>query len=341
VEGPSASGDRGEVGRLRRLAAVALSAYPVQPTALVLLGHSENVTFRVDTGTEERFVLRIHRAGGSPFHPVRNVAEVRSEMDWLVALRRDIGPRVPEPVPAGDDSLVTVADVAGMAEPRICVLLRWVPGEFRSASLTAANLASVGELMAHLHDQVSRFTPLTGFTRGRIGDVAPDVAADVVSTLAEVGGPEASSLVAGVFDRIRRAEQAIGETPSTFGLIHADLHQGNYLFTDGEVCAIDFDDCGWGHFIYDFAVTLSEVSVLNHFPALRDGLLAGYQQVRPLPAGLEVHLPAFLALRELKLMIWLLEQRDRPGFADALDVPDSLQYLRDLVEPRRSPRQWW
>ncbi len=150
--------------------------------------------------------------------------------------------------------------------------------------------------------------------------------------MVELRGPADAALVAEVFDHVSRTEQALGETADTFGLIHADLHQGNYVFKDGKVSAIDFDDCGWGHFIYDFAVTLSEVSVLHNYSALRDGLLDGYQRIRPLPASLEIHLPAFLALRELKLMMWFVEQRDRPGFAQGSDeLQDSLRYLRDLT----------
>ena len=317
----------------RRVVSAALSAYPVQPTNLALLGSAENVTLRVDTSTGDQFVLRIHRTTGSLFHPVRSLAEVQSEMAWLVGLRRDIGPRVPEPVPARDDSMVTVVELDGQTEPRLCVLLRWVPGEFRHATLTPTDLAAVGELMAHLHDHAGGFAAPTWFRRGRIGDVVPDAAAHVIDTLTEERGPEDADIVSAVFDRVRRAEIALGETPETFGLIHADLHQGNYAFDDGQVCAIDFDDCGWGHFIYDFAVTLSEVSVLDNYSALRDGLLAGYEQIRPLPAGLDLHLPAFLGLREVKLMMWFLEQRDQPGFAQGPDeVEESRHYLRGLIE---------
>jgi Ser/Thr protein kinase RdoA (MazF antagonist) len=321
------------VDRLHGLATDALSAYPVEPSALELLGSSENITFRVDTATGDRFVLRLHRATGSPLHPVRSVAEVRSEMAWLLALHRDVGPRVPVPVPAHDGSSVTVAKDTMTAEPRICVLLRWVPGEFRHTDLTPADLASVGELMARLHDHARGFSPPTGFRRGRIGHVAADVAAQVVGTIAEECGPEDADLAAGAFDRVRRAEDVLGDTPEAFGLIHGDLHQGNYVFQHDQVTAIDFDDCGWGHFIYDFAVTLSEVSVLDHYAALRDGLLAGYEQVRALPAGLDLHLPAFLALRELKLLVWFLEQRGRSGFdLGPEELRSSRQYLRDLID---------
>jgi Ser/Thr protein kinase RdoA (MazF antagonist) len=53
--------------------------------------------------------------------------------------------------------------------------------------------------------------------------------------MVELRGPADAALVAEVFDRVSRTEQALGETADTFGLIHADLHQGNYVFKDGEV----------------------------------------------------------------------------------------------------------
>ena len=121
-------------------------------------------------------------------------------------------------------------------------------------------------------------------------------------------------------------------TPATFGLIHGDLHQENYLFRDGRAGAIDFDDCGFGYFLYDLAVTLSEVDGRAQTSALRDGLLTGYQEVRPLPPGLAEHLPAFLALRELKLTLWFVEQRNLPGFADWQgEVDRGLEHLHELI----------
>ena len=39
----------------------------------------------------------------------------------------------------------------------------------------------------------------------------------------------------------------------------------NYLFHGGEVRLIDFGDCGWGHYLYDLAVTVSEAVKANKF----------------------------------------------------------------------------
>jgi Ser/Thr protein kinase RdoA (MazF antagonist) len=52
-------------------------------------------------------------------------------------------------------------------------------------------------------------------------------------------------LFAAVIGRARETQRAPGDEPETFGLIHGDLHQDNYLFHRGDLRAIDCDDCGW------------------------------------------------------------------------------------------------
>src|SRR4029453_18227311 len=50
---------RTQIRLLRQLAGVALAAYDLPPARVTLLAHLFNTTFRVDTATEERYVLRI------------------------------------------------------------------------------------------------------------------------------------------------------------------------------------------------------------------------------------------------------------------------------------------
>jgi len=326
-------GGRRALTLARRIAVEALAAYPVESTEVRLLGDAENVTFRVDTGDGERLVLRIHRTTGTPIHPVRTRAEVAAEMAWLAELQGDLGARVPGPVATRDGSLVTAVEIAGLPEPHSCVLLRWVAGRFRDASLTPTAMAAVGRLTAQLHEHATHFAPPSGFQRWEIDDVSPAVSAFVIDTMAEVRGPDAAALVTRALDRVREAQERLEQSPATFGLIHGDLHQENYLFDHGRAGAIDFDDCGFGYYLYDLAVTLSEVGGRAHTSALRDGLLAGYQEVRPLPPGLDEHLPAFLSLRELKLTLWFVEQRDLPGFAGwQAEVDRGLEHLRSLID---------
>ena len=96
--------------------------------------------------------------------------------------------------------------------------------------------------------------------------------------------------------------------------------------------AIDFDDCGWGHFAYDLTVVLSELRERPDYAALRAGLLRGYRAVRPLPAEHVRYLEVFHGLRLLQLTLWFLEQRDHPAFPDwETDVREGLAEMGTLV----------
>jgi Ser/Thr protein kinase RdoA (MazF antagonist) len=106
----------------------------------------------------------------------------------------------------------------------------------------------------------------------------------------------------------------MGDGSAAFGLIHADIHQKNYLFDKGELRLIDFDDCGWGHYLYDFAVTLNEIVSLPRSAALRGALLAGYRRVRDLSPTHEAMIDTFIMLRDLQDVAWFLQERDNPSF---------------------------
>lgn len=318
-------GHRGQVSRLRCLVAKALAAYDVRPVRMAPLPRGDNVAFRLETVDGQRYVLRIHRVGGNPWHPQRNAAHVESELTWLAALRRETDLVVPEPVPNRLGELLTIAEVEGVPEPRICVLLRWVEGRFLSAGLTPRHMDRVGGFIAHLHMHALAFEPPEGFVRGRLGDTSPEVATFVGDTVAEVRGRNAAAIAAQVIDRAREAQRTLGNKPEAFGLIHGDLHQENYLFHRGDVRAIDFDDCGWGHLLWDLAVTLSEVQYFPNYETLRTAVLRGYRSVRPLPDDLERHLEPLMALRLLQLMLWFLEQRDNPAFINWEDEVEILQ----------------
>ena len=102
------------------------------------------------------------------------------------------------------------------------------------------------------------------------------------------------------------------------------------LFLGDEVGVIDFDDCGWGHFAYDLAVTVSELEHLPRRATLRAALIAGYRSVRPLSAEQEAAVDDFIALRRLQLALWAVQHREQPMFADSwkADLLHTLAQLR-------------
>jgi Ser/Thr protein kinase RdoA (MazF antagonist) len=279
-------------------------------------------------------VLRIQRLDGP------DVAMIRSEMAWLAALRRDTDLVVPEPVPARDGDLLAVVEADGVPDKRACVLYRWVDGRFLDEQLTEGHVARVGAFMARLQEHGAAFVLPPGFQRGCVDHVtafartqddslSPAVAERAGAVVDELS-PGGGDRVRAVVDRARAARDAIGRGPDAFGLMHADLHQENFLFHRGRVRAIDFDDCGYGPYIYDLAVTLSELTGRAAYPALRAALLAGYRTVRPLPAEHEPFIDTFIALRAVQLMMWAVEHRSEPMFRDTWRgwLADGLTSLR-------------
>ena len=329
---------RAQLSTLRRLGRNALTRYGVEDARLTLQRHEQNTTFRVDTRGGP-YLLRMNRPG---LHTRETVA---SEIAWLAALRRDTDLGVPEPVAARDGSLAIVASQPAVSEPRVCVLLRWLDGRFVDRGLGPSHLVRVGSLAAELQSHAAAWAPPRDFVRPRTTTLTnaakatsrartaardgehptredADQALRLIETLL---AREASTLVATALEIVCASTRTLSKENAGFGLIHGDLHYENVLFHRGEARAIDFDDCGWGHLLWDLAVTLSEVQYFPNYETLQTAVLRGYRSVRPLPDDLERHLEPLMALRLLQLMLWFLEQRDNPAFINWEDEVEILQ----------------
>jgi Ser/Thr protein kinase RdoA (MazF antagonist) len=298
---PFAELDRaGRTRRLRRLAEAALTGYAVPVARLTPLAHGLNTTFRVDGADGHRYVLRVQRPDGP------GAAQVRAEMAWLATLRRETDLVVPQPVPTRARDLVTVVADPAVPEPRTCVLCHWVDGRFADERLSAPQLYAVGQFTARLHRHGGR---LNGLDRGRVDDLTEFgrtqvdgfSAAVVDRAVAAAGGDQR---IREAVARARAVRAELGYGADIFGLVHGDLRQENYLFHRGRVRAIDFDDCGYGHFAYDLAVALDALRHLPQREELREALLDGYRSVRPDAATTDpAVLAAFAGLRRVQLRL--------------------------------------
>ncbi|MCP3914583.1 MAG: phosphotransferase [bacterium] len=230
--------------------------------SLERIGHGESVAFRVDG----RYFLRLHSSAVSETNAeAHSRSALDSELAWIGAIGRDTDLVVQEPIvtPAGE----RVVSVDGV----LATMLSWIDGEVVSGQPSAERARSAGRLLATLQAHARTWRIPNSFERPTH---EPHVARAALAR---------APLAAGERDLLERAVDAaiaeataVARTPEHFGLVHADLHEGNKLFVGDEARPIDFGCCGFGYWLYDLAEGL-----LHLLPAGRRALVEGYGGLAP------------------------------------------------------------
>jgi Ser/Thr protein kinase RdoA (MazF antagonist) len=295
---------------LDRIAQAALACYDLAGDATAeLVNQSENATYAV-RGADGQPVaaLRVHRLG---YHLD---GAIRSELAWVDALRADRVVTTPAVFTSRDGRReLTVADPEGETPARSVVMFEWLPGAPPDEDSLVDSFAELGELTARLHRHARDWRPPTSFTRfswgyeeafgqisrwGRWQDApgVDDATLPVLTRLCET-----------LHDRLA----AYGTGPERWGLIHADLRLANLLARPGSPTAvIDFDDCGFGWFGYDFGAAVSFIEDHPDVPAAMAQWVEGYRRVAPLSADDEAELATFVMFRRLLLLAWIGSHAD-------------------------------
>lgn len=101
--------------------------------------------------------------------------------------------------------------------------------------------------------------------------------------------------------------QSLPQDRDSYGLIHQDAHGGNFFVDDAyNITLFDFDDCAYGHYVYDIAMALF-YAITNRPDAAEFGphffghFMRGYRQENQLDAKWLAEIPHFLKLREFDL----------------------------------------
>lgn len=274
-----------------------------------LLNVSENVTYLVEAPGGFRAVLRVHRAG---YHSRK---AIEAELSWIAALREDAVASVPGYHRGRDGQAIQKMSTEGPDGHRYLVLFEFIEG---SAPDEDGDLVpgfeDLGAMAARMHlhsmswprpanfermtwdiDQIFGANPTWGDWRA-----APGVSSSVRPVLERV---EAT---------IRYRLEAFGRALGRYGLIHADMRFANLIVDGGDTWLIDFDDCGFGWFLYDFAAGISFIEDDPRVPELKAAWLRGYCSVRPLSAQEEAEIDTFVMLRRMALLAWIGSHIEAP-----------------------------
>jgi amicoumacin kinase len=309
----------------------AASLYATQPSELTPLqgGHVGSV-YRFVRGNEP-YVLRIVPAGND-----LDGCSALSIASWMLHLA-DNGAPVSRPLVSEQKRLVETIEHAGCGfvvtalHEATGVLGESLPMEAWDAGLCR----SLGRAVGAMHALSRRYI--------RPDELVGRPAWEEVGSCFNPTTP-AAPMATVVADRRAEVLRLIGNLPTdsdSFGLIHADLHYAN-LFVDidaGLVTFFDFDDCCYGWYAMDIAMSLFDTVVLYGGPdgesfaeAFLRNYLIGYIGESPLRGFWVTQLPHFLKL--LEIGVYLLVERAYESGTDDPWISKFMPGRRERIEAR-------
>ena len=291
------------------LAESALSAWGLQPVSMHRIACRENAVYSVQVEEDRRMALRVHR------HGYHDRISLQSELAWMQALA-SVGVGTPTVVTtvAGEAMVEVTSDLAPL--PHLCDLLDWVegrplgfaedpdaPGE---RSLLEA-YRTVGGIAAQIHNHSAVWQEPPGFVRphwdleGCLGHAAlwgPWFDLEVLKT-------DERRLLSAAAGVVAETLQRYGKDREVYGLVHADFVPDNLIEHDGRVVVLDFDDSGYGWYLWELATAVFWYLGTPHYEPALEGYVAGYRTERSLPDDELRLLPQFLLMRALVYMGWM------------------------------------
>ena len=310
-----------------KLANKALTLWPIPDDCnATLINVSENITYLVESAAGFKAVLRVHREN---YHTKR---AIECELAWIEALGESKAVVTPGHYLGKNGEAIQIGRVEELNSQRYMVLFHFVEGEQpdESGDLNKP-FEELGELAAKTHIHSISWPKPKNFERliwdfssvfgqnptwGNWRD-GPDITENQMKIL-EVAQR-----------KIKSRLEDFGMGKERFGLIHADMRLANLLIDENGTRLIDFDDCGMGWFLYDFAAAVSFFEDDPRIPDLKKSWVRGYRKVRELSQYDEFEIDTFIMLRRFALLAWIGSHIEAPE-AQAL-APGFAQITADLA----------
>lgn len=223
----------------------------------------------------------------------RTAEQLSTEALWLSELHRDTNLPVPRLIRSNAGAFYTALSHPFLPRGYYGMVFSFVRGtqvEVNTRSFGAL-YQQMGELAAQLHQNAILWTGMNRLPR-------PVLDCDAINA-ALFEELEDRELLLHALAILRKRLNHFGRTPDRFGLIHADMRPANLLVENGRMTVLDFDDCGYGWFLYDFAASVSGMETHPLLPKMMKAWLGGYRNYRKISREEAEELPTFLLLHRL------------------------------------------
>lgn len=285
----------------------AADRYGIAPGSLKRLGSFESFVFEYSRNGEE-YILRVTPGDH------RQPSQISGELEWINYLA-DNGVSVCRALPSVNGSLIEVVALDTIdSNPDAfysVVSFARAPGRLATKDDVSDELfVNWGQTIGRMHALTKKFQPSDpSFTR-HMWHEDEDLQADRHL-------PASQTRVLSKHTELMEYLHSLPTDINAFGLVHEDLHHGNFFVENGNLTVFDFDDCQHHWFAADLAMPLfyvmrskvfsdRSVEFAYHFFSR---LLEGYNRENSLDRFWFQQIPYFLKLRELILYIILYAEK--------------------------------
>lgn len=266
-----------------------------EPWDVTLLKYSENYNWLI-RAKDQKYVLRLCRPG---YH---SHEELTGEITWLEELQKTTDIPMAKLIP--DKAGRYLSEIDGYA----CTMFSFLGGTTLrgiEGRKLETYLEQIGETAAKLHIQVQNWEKA-----GKLSRFTWDYE-DLLGENSRAGSwrshPVLTERQKEIFGRasemIRKKLEIYGKSRDRYGLIHSDLNINNILVEDGKIRILDFDDCGYGWFLYDLSTSVLEYDVGIHEKIA--AWLRGYEKIREFSKEDLAMIPTFIVMRKIVRIGWI------------------------------------
>ena len=267
-----------------------------------LINVSENFTYRIENPSGFKAILRVHREN---YHSRRSI---ECELTWIDALSKSGLIETPSYFFGKDGSAIQECSIDNINGSRYLVLFHFVSGSAPEENKNLDTLyEKLGRLAGTCHNHVLSWEKPDNFER-----LTWDIDTIFGSNALWGNWRLAPEVTKEVQDKLERVELKIrgrlldyGKSEKRFNLIHADMRLANLLIDQESTRLIDFDDCGFGWFMYDFASAISFIEDSPMVSYFKSSWIKGYKSVRELSVEDEKEIDTFIMLRRMALLAWI------------------------------------
>lgn len=271
--------------------------FETDPDSAEVLDGFESFIYRFER-PDGRFVLRVgHSSRRSP-------DLIQGEVDWIDHLAQG-GAGVARAIRSREGHLVEQVEDGQGGSFLFTAFVHAPGGPPHSGQINELLFQNYGRLIGRIHRLSQTYVPADPAWRRPEWD-------SPLNCTGERQMPAQESQALSRYRVVLSSLKALPRDPQSYGLIHQDAHPGNFFVADdGSLTLFDFDDCVYGHFIYDIAMVLFYTSTNERDPVeftarFMPVFLSAYREENRLdPRWLDA-LPLFMKLREIELFAAIL-----------------------------------